>query len=292
LQTFGTTWIPVEVGQEHPYILEISRHEVTLRDLPPSLHGATFVHLSDLHGGFANLEAVYEEAIAQVNAIEPDYIFFTGDYVDKRSAPANYPIQNYLRRFRAKQGMFGSLGNHDHRRGPEQAKRMLEQSGIRVVNNESIRLESGLWLAGVDDLHEGQPNIPRAFANLPTDQTSIVLSHNPRLIEKAKGRDIVILSGHTHGGQFRLRFPTPLMICYLHLRCWQVAGWYRRGKTRLYVNRGLGVTGKPYRINCPAEIGVFRMLPDSADAAKQRENDAAQTSVRAMVTPENYAGRK
>lgn len=291
MQKVGTTQITVEVGQEKPYTLEISRHDAVMRGLPEALYGATFAHLSDLHGGFAHLEPVYEAAVEQVNAADPDYILFTGDYIDKRAIPANYPMQDYLRRFKARRGVFGSLGNHDHRRGPVQARRMLEQAGIHVLNNESIRLESGLWLGGVDDLYEGQPDIARTFQNLPSDQTSIVLSHNPRLIEKSKGRDLLILSGHTHGGQFNLRFPTPLMICYLHLRCWQVAGWYHRQKTHLYVNRGLGVTGKPYRINCPAEIGIFRMLPVEGAIAASRSGNASQDTTLPLRAPEQVAGR-
>jgi predicted MPP superfamily phosphohydrolase len=270
----STTKLAIEVGHDEPYQLHITREDVVIRGLPRSLHGAKFAQVSDIHAGFAGLEKVYEEALAAVNASEPDFIFFTGDYIDKKTTNPNYPMVEYLRRFRARRGVYACLGNHDHRRGKVLTGKILERAGVQLLYNESVRLESGLWLAGVDDLYEGEPDIARTFADLPADRTSIVLSHNPRLIEKAKGRDIVILSGHTHGAQFRLKFPPPVMICYLHLRCWQVSGWYRRGNTRLYVNRGLGVTGKPYRIDCPAEIAIFRMAPDPADDRV----DAGETS--------------
>jgi predicted MPP superfamily phosphohydrolase len=260
-----STRVEVEVGHKGPYQLEITRQDVAIRGLPRELHGATFAHVSDIHGGFAGLERVYEEALAHVNAASPELIFFTGDFIDKRSTQHEKRMIDLLKRFRAERGVFACLGNHDHLRGETASRRLLDDAGIRLLVNESVRLDSGLWVAGIDDLHEGRPDISRTFAGLPADRTSIVLSHNPRLIRQAGGRDVVILSGHTHGAQFRLRFPTPRMICYLHLRCWQVAGWYRNGAARLYVNRGLGVTGKPYRIDCPAEIGIFRMVPDPAD---------------------------
>ena len=265
MTTQSITSLAIEVGHEEPYHVEITRQDVTIRGLPRALHGATFAHVSDIHGGFADLEKVYEEALIHVNQSNPDFIFFTGDYVDKRNARREYPMAEYLQRFRAKRAVFGCFGNHDHLCGKAWTRKMLERAGVQVLDDESVRLESGLWIAGIDDMHEGKPNIARALADLPADQTSIVLSHNPRLIEKAKGRDILILSGHTHGGQFRLKFPPPVVICYAHLRCWQVAGWYTRGQSRLYVNRGLGVTGKPFRIDCPAEIGIFRMVPDPSD---------------------------
>jgi predicted MPP superfamily phosphohydrolase len=285
LSKTGTTRLAIEVGHDEPYHVEITREDVVMRGLPPELHGATFAHVSDIHGGFAGLEKVYEEALAQVNASEPDFIFLTGDYIDKKTTVPDYPLVEYLQRFRARRGVFGCLGNHDHRRGKVLTSRMLEKAGVHLLDNESVRMESGLWIAGIDDLHEGQPDIARTFADLPTDQTSIVLSHNPRLIEKAKGRDILILSGHTHGAQFRFRFPPPVMICYLHLRCWQVSGWYQRGNARLYVNRGLGVTGKPFRIDCPAEIGIFRMVPDPT------EQKLSNTKPQGKIAESATAGR-
>lgn len=269
MPNISSTLIPIDTGRKKPYMLQITRQDVVMRGLPADLHGMTFAHLSDIHGGFGNTEPVYEEAIQQVNAAQPDLILFTGDYIDHKNDPRtkikNYPIQEVLSRFKAKRGVFGSFGNHDHRRGVVGTRRFLEQSGIQVLNNENVCLEPGLWLAGVDDIHEGDPDIPRALEGIPENTTAIVLSHNPRLIEKAPNRDMVILSGHTHGSQIALPFPTPLMICWLHLRCWQVAGWYERGKVRLYVNRGLGVTGKPFRYNCPAEVALFRLVPDPSE---------------------------
>ena len=87
-----------------------------------------------------------------------------------------------------------------------------------------------------------------------------MLSHNPRLIEKVRDHDVFILSGHTHGGADRAAVPDPKMVCLFHLHCPQVAGWYTNGRARLYVNRGLGVTGRPFRHNCPAEISVFAYM--------------------------------
>ena len=256
------TLIPVDIGQAKPYEVEITRHDVPMRGLPGSLHGATFAHISDLHGGFAGLEAVYEETIARVNAENVDFLFITGDYVDDHKSIKAYPMQDYLRRFEAKQGVFGCLGNHENRRGPVQARKMLDQSGLRLLVNENLRTPTGLWIAGIDDFFEGKPDLAATLKGVPDDVTAIVLSHNPRLIEKVGDRDLLLLSGHTHGGQINLPFPTPKMVCWFHLRVPQVAGWFRNGRARCYVSRGVGVTGKPFRYRCPAEIGFFRLLPD------------------------------
>ena len=260
IRNVSTTLIPVDTGLKSPYMLEITTHDVPMHGLSEYWHGKTFVHLSDMHAGFGNTGAVYEEMLQRVNALEPDLILLTGDYVDDYPTDAKFPIKDVLLRLKAKSGIFGSFGNHDHRRGIIGSRYLLEQSHIHALENESFELPHGLVIAGVDDLKEGKPDIPNALAGLPEGRTSIVLSHHPGLIEMVPERDVFILSGHTHGGQFALRFPPPSWIVKFHLHCNQVAGWYTIGTARQYVNRGLGVTGKPFRINCPAEVGVFRML--------------------------------
>jgi predicted MPP superfamily phosphohydrolase len=262
------TLVRVDVGRSRSYPLVISTHDVPIRGLPDTLHGTSVVHLSDFHGGFGSMEPVYAEAIERVNALQPDLILLTGDYVDDHAPKVGYPIQNVLKQFRARLGVFGSFGNHDHRRGISQAWQALEQAGVRVLNNTNVQVEPGLWLAGVDDLEEGEPDVACALAGLPDDVTAIVLSHNPRLVERLGSRDALILSGHTHGGQIVPPLISAKIICYVHLRrCRQVAGWYANGRTREYVSRGLGVTGLPFRWNCPAEIPVFRLLPAATKPA-------------------------
>lgn len=258
-----STFFSVDTGGKRPYEVEISNHTVVMRGLPAAAEGLTFVHLSDIHIGYGNTEPVFEETIARVNEISPDYLLITGDYIDDH-AYKDYPLVPFLKRFTPRLGTYVSFGNHDHRRGIESTAKMLEEAGVCILNNTSVRTEQGLWLVGVDDYFEGQPDVARAFANVPDDVTSILLSHNPKLIDYVSDRDVVQLAGHTHGGQIALPFPTPRMVVKLHLRCNYVAGWYTRGRARLYVSRGLGVTGKPFRYRCPAEIGVFRLLCDTA----------------------------
>lgn len=258
--------LSLDVSERPPYHLEVTSHDVVMRGLPEALHGATFVQLSDLHAGFGGLEEVYAAALEYVNSLNPDLIFFTGDFVDRRDPRIVYPIADYLAGFRSRLGKIACLGNHDNKRGAAMTCAALRSADVQPLVNETVCIQPGLTIAGIDDLTDGAPDINGTLNQLPKDRTSIVLCHNPRLIDRVTHRDILILSGHTHGAQFRLRFPPPQLICMVHLGCWQVAGWYKRGAVRLYVNRGLGVTGKPYRIDCPAEISVFRMLSDRLPA--------------------------
>lgn len=253
--------IEITTGLGKRYPLETTTHDIPMRGLPESLHGATFAHLTDIHAGFGKLEPVYEEVLAQLDAARPDLILFTGDYIDDHPTADRYPVHEFLSQIQAPLGVYGSFGNHDHRRGVVGTRAALEKGNVHVLNNESLCLRDGLWLVGIDDVAEGEPDISRALAGVPDNVTALILSHNPNLFSQIGNRDAVIFSGHTHGGQINLPILSPKVICWTHLRCRNVAGWYEHGRTRLYVSRGVGVTGKPFRYRCPAELALFRLVP-------------------------------
>ncbi len=230
-----------------------------MHGLPEKLNGTVCVHLSDFHAGFGKMDGVYAEVLRQVEAISPDIIFLTGDYRDDPSTDPNYPIASVLTQLKAPMGVYGSYGNHDHRRGIEGVKRLLDECGVTILNNRNMCTDEGLWIAGIDDLYNGRPKIDLTMQGLPPDKTAIMLSHSPLLLDKVSDHDLFILSGHTHGGQITLPLLSPKLICYLHLRSRFVAGMYSRGKARLYVNRGIGVTRWEFRHRCPAEISVYTL---------------------------------
>src|SRR5205814_10659934 len=154
-------------------------------------------------------------------------------------------------------------GNHDHRADTSLLSSALEAAGITVLVNRAVRTAEGLWLAGVDDFREGQPDLKAALRDIPPDAPAILLSHEPKAIDMVPpDSSLVILSGHTHGGQINFRFFPGSLVCLIHLQTRYVHGWYERGKVRLYVNRGIGVTGHgplARRINCLSEITEFTL---------------------------------
>jgi len=263
--------LTIDTGGKRPYEVDVSYQELPIRGLPDELCGAHMVHLTDFHAGYGNTDPVFEEAIRRLDVLKPEFVFLTGDYLDDRSARKGYRFGDILERIQARHGVYASLGNHDHRAGPKRISAMLEQYGVRVLNNESVCVGPGLWVAGVDDLLEGKPDVDVALREIPSDQTPIVLAHNPSTIRLVGDRSLVMLSGHTHGGQIVVPFPSPRLVVWVHLRCRHVSGWYTQGNARLYVNRGIGVTGKPFRFRCPAEIAVFRLTRDCASPAPADE---------------------
>jgi hypothetical protein len=69
---------------------------------------------------------------------------------------------------------------------------------------------------------------------------------------------LLVLSGHTHGGQVNLvPGPTPRMP--------YKSGLFRLGQIQLYVNRGIGNTWLPFRVNAPPEVTLITLRPTSGD---------------------------
>ena len=86
----------------------------------------------------------------------------------------------------------------------------------------------------------------------------VLLAHDPRRLTEAAALNIpLVLSGHTHGGQVVL----PVAGAIAAQKFPVVAGIGRRGRTTMFVSRGLGTVYVPVRINCPPEVAILTLQP-------------------------------
>jgi len=238
--------------------------EVPLRNLPPQLHGFSIAQISDVHVG-ATIRRTYVERIVEaVNALKPDMIALTGDFVDgpvQELAPHTAPLS----RLNAPHGAFFVTGNHEYYSGANAWTAEFRRLGLRVLLNEHEVIEHNgapLVIAGVTDLsahhfNPAQRSDPQAaLAGAPSNAAArILLAHQPRSADAAAraGFDLQ-LSGHTHGGQF---WPWTLFV-----RFWQpfTAGLHRLNALWVYVSRGTGYWGIPNRFGAPSEITRLRLV--------------------------------
>ncbi|MEP6754408.1 MAG: metallophosphoesterase [Chthonomonadales bacterium] len=242
--------------------IEVNSYEVRLPHLPPEADGLRMLQISDLHRGCGNSDALIERMIDVVGELAPDLIALTGDFVDEKAADIR-PVVEMLSKLPECQGMVGVLGNHDHRGDPGLLEKLLEESGVCMLHNRNVKLRCGIRFCGVDDMLEGQADFVAALDGIQADEAVIFLSHNPNgVMRLPANRDILCLAGHTHGGQIVLPFPSPYFVCRFHLRTRFVHGWYEYRGNRLYVNRGIGVTGigrHGMRYKCMPEISIFKL---------------------------------
>ena len=239
-----------------PELIVIERQTIRVARLPSGLEGLRIAILSDFHlQPFTQLPHILR-AIDHANSLQPDLVVLLGDFVDA-TVEAMDDLAPALGRLNARYGIFAVLGNHDHWKGAAVVQHALERQGIIALRSRGVSLPIGrseLYMAGIDSVWAGQPNLDLALANHRRNAPIILLAHEPDFADTAAadGRIALQLSGHSHGGQVRL----PL-IGALQLPCYGKRydqGFYRVKEMALYTNRGIGVVDIPVRINCPPEV--------------------------------------
>lgn len=249
---------------------------VFLKNLPPAFEGLKIGQITDIHAGPLVPRSLIREGVDLIMEAKPDLIVLTGDFV---SGPTKILWTSYggfsqksldgcmgeLSRLRARMGVFAVLGNHDFWAGPNVVSKViqsLENAGIQVLRNQAIALKAGgetLHLLGVDDYWENSYSLEKTFKDVPPDVCRIMLSHNPDVnqdIDLQKEHVDLILSGHTHGGQFVLPGLGALYIPSSFGQKYRI-GLVKDGLRQTYVSAGLGLFFVPLRINCPADVSLI-----------------------------------
>ncbi len=238
----------------------VEKAVIPIAGLPPQLDGLTIVQLSDIHSGLFMTESQMREYVEIANELKPDIVALTGDYV----ATSNSQVPAFLRAvsaLRARLGVFACLGNHDmFTDSEEMLERGFAQAGFRLLRNENEIIEingARLNIIGVDYIGRTGGYLHRlddALDGISLEGTTILLLHSPKSFpDAAKAGIHLTLSGHTHGGQITLNIGE-LILTPIRLETMFIAGLFKIGDSHLYVNRGLGTTGPPIRINAPPEI--------------------------------------
>ena len=242
--------------------IEVTEHRIGLRNFPDSFRGLRIVQLTDIHHGLYFPAAALNLAVELTNNLEPDIVALTGDFVT-RSRNYIEPMAEILGALRAREGVFAVLGNHDFRVGAEHIAAALDHNGIDVLRNRHVTIRrrgQRFCLAGIDDFLY-RADLPRAVRGIPAGMPTVLLSHNPGIIEDAADLSInLVLSGHTHGGQVRL----PFVGCVYgrsESKMRFKKGRDSLGGTQIYVSRGLGMVVLPVRYGCPSEIPHFVLEP-------------------------------
>ena len=247
-----------------PSSLELRRYELTLAGWPHELDGIEIALLSDLHVGspYYGLDKL-EEVVRRVNASEPDLVLLAGDYViDGVSGGRFVPpedIASVLAKLDAPLGVFAVLGNHDWWLDGPRVRRALEGAGIRVLNDQAVRV-SEFWLVGLGDWWEAPPDIPQVLASIGNDDDApvVAFTHNPDVFPRIRPRVALTLAGHTHGGQVRFPFwGAPIVPSHYGNR--YAHGHIVENGRHLFVTSGLGTSIIPARFRVPPEIALLRL---------------------------------
>jgi len=229
------------------------------------------IHATDFHFGLFYNGRDLTGLVERLNSVDGDALVFTGDIYHSPLTPVedSIPILKQLRERRI--GNFAVLGNHEFYAGITRCVTALQSAGIRLLRNEWYTFsENGttIHLGGLDDPVKDWlrgrdfPQFSYLVNTAPSlPGMKVLLCHRPTILpEAAKAGIDLVLSGHTHGGQFILpSLFNKRGVSIARLVSPFTHGWYREGATHMYLNRGVGLTFVPWRVNCPPEIAVFRL---------------------------------
>lgn len=250
---------------EHDY--DIIEQQISIPNLPNAFKGFTIGMISDIHSSvFMDKEDMLKYVHA-VNELKTDLVVVTGDFVNSQTEEV-YPFAEAFSELKAPFGVFGCLGNHDFfADNVEKVAQEVNDCGVKLLRNDVLQIfkeDSFFNLIGVDDIGRGvEPEvyIGKAVSSIKNEQPRILLCHKPYFMETYNNFSIdLTLSGHTHGGQIVFARIGNTVIAPATLFSKYVAGLYTQKNTQLYVNKGLGSVGLPFRINCPPEITKITLL--------------------------------
>jgi uncharacterized protein len=240
----------------------VARYRVVMPGLSAPLH---IVQLSDSHASAIDMPAArLERVVAQINALKPDLVVLTGDYVS--GDPARWDVTATaaaLAPFKALQaplGVYAVNGNHDN---PGSTLKALRSGPVRLLVGESVDI-GPVTVIGSDSILRESIAVEAmrlAIDKAPKRKPVIVIVHEPIFFTWLyPRRPLLMIAGHTHGGQLNLPLLGPIMLPTDFYRSHR-RGVFREGVHTLLVSSGLGTTAIPVRIGVPPEIVELTLVP-------------------------------
>lgn len=216
--------------------------------------GRRVVQVSDLH--VEKLRVSETRLRRLIERERPDYIFLTGDYTERRRHIPK--VDRYLGELQ-KIGvpLYAVFGNHDYRLGEhvEELLDVFRRRGVPVLRNSSLEVD-GFTLTGVDDRATGLARPEAAFAGIDKTRKTIVLAHDPNTTLDIRHAYDYLMSGHFHGGQFRVPFVFRVRDKGPLPRRGIVKGLHRDANGRFYISQGIGQANLNARFLIRSELTV------------------------------------
>lgn len=289
LGLLGVVGIVLIWGLIEPYFIDKEAEVAEIPDLPPAWEGKRIAVIADWQVGMwldntPTIARIVDELIEE----RPAAVMIAGDFIYGATLESNQEIDEVIELIRpltaAGIPTYAVLGNHDYAMkkkdgspNQELAAKLasaLEGVGVEILQNDAVALESPetrgtdeespLYLVGIGSLWANNSQPAVALAKVPDGAPRFVMMHHPDSFEAFPAATApVAVAAHTHGGQIRVPFtPSWSWLTFAKEDKVHVDGWiqeYGAPGNNLYVNRGVGFSIVPIRINCPPEITLFTL---------------------------------
>lgn len=252
--------------------------------------------LSDIHIGIFSNPHQLARLVKCLNRLDVDAVLILGDWLYQATT-----LDAHLSPFKTlNKPCYTVLSDADTQQVVDDAQNSEPASNMQLMNilpTFGIQLlpEQGLRIAGIKiiGIHNGSTmDLPRVIEQQRgAGQPLVIATHdikqleaNPRTLSDANN-DTLVIAGQTHGGQVNIPILTPLMVRALtgnklaaglrqpdipkqsdyHPKALNAANKPSK-RYQVWVNTGIGMTGLPFRFNCPPTIDVLTIQVQTVDA--------------------------
>lgn len=260
--------------------LQLNVYTISSDRLPEAFDGYRIVHVSDLHN--AELGKDNEKLVDMLQEAKPDIIAITGDIIDSRNTDIDIALQ-FTKAAMEIAPCYYVTGNHEARVSEyDELKAGLIKQGVVVLEDATSEISldgDTITLIGVNDpsyqtdylFGDSETVMNGKLQEISDDKNgfTVLLSHRPELFEIYADNNMdLVLSGHAHGGQFRLPFVGGLVAPNQGFFPRYDAGLYTEENTNMVVSRGIGNSILPFRFNNRPEVILIELKCTNLGGAK------------------------
>lgn len=246
-------------------LVEVNRLRLETRTLrlprwPRRLAGYRIALLADLHLRDRQSVELCERALSIALDASPDMVVLAGDYVSRWKPESPKMLGDLLEPLLLMQGRVVAVpGNRDYLSGDASLlEGIFGALNIRLLRNDVWHHDGINWV-GIDSANACQADPLGAMMKVSNADPCIAVWHEPDMVEWLPEGPALMLSGHSHGGQFTTPWGWAPMTSKNGRRF--LRGYYPDAPTPVYVSRGLGTTGPPSRLFCPPEVTILTLVP-------------------------------
>lgn len=244
-------------------------YKIETKDIPSTFDGLKIVHFSDLHYLRVTNKEKLKQIVEEINLINPDIVFFTGDLIDKDfnlNDQEETELIELLSNINSKYGKYSIIGNHDHIKEINDIENIYNNSNFNLLQNNYDIIYSPnndkIFIGGLDTYSYDKADIDKTmqYFNENDDITyKIILLHEPDYTDTILNKyDInLILSGHSHNGQINIPYIKKLFLPYGSKKYYK--NHYHINNTDLYISSGIGLSRLNMRLFNKPSINFYRI---------------------------------
>jgi predicted MPP superfamily phosphohydrolase len=249
----GIIVVSISYGLINAECMRITEYTIDSPELSKKWAGKKVILFSDVHLGAVRRERFARKLTRIVNTLKPDMTIIAGDIIDG-------PVFDYVKGLTPFKdivtpgGLIYAQGNHEGYNSEPEVFYPIVESLTTALIDRTIMID-GVHLIGLAYAHESIDETKKRLhsTGYNPEIPSVVILHDPTNTKALQDEGVsLVLSGHTHSGQF---FPFTLFMkrMYHQFRY----GKNVKGKTTSITTSGVGTTGPSLRLGSNPEIVVL-----------------------------------